>query len=552
VAEGYLYDQTEAKASAVQRDYDWLTARLHDLRVDLALHEGQVETIRQKFNLPETGSESGSSIDQQSVTELNTQLLQTEADVAARQARYETAEHLRKTGGDLGSLSEAASSRIIEDLRKQQNDLRWKLGDLSSRYTTAYPELIETQQHLQAVNSAIDGETARVLAGLHDEYESAVARQQAASERLAQVTKENDRGEKADGRIQLRDAQRTVDADRSLYNTFLGKLQDVEQQLTRHDPEARIISSASLPDAPSFPKPIIFIGGGAVFGGMVGTGLALLIPRREKGFSSINDAETKLSLPVRGALPMLSRPSQIARRVPMNIVDYVMGRSLSQFTECLRALRISLRIGSADGPHIIQITSAVAGEGKSSVAAALAVSAALSGLRTALIDADIRSPSISGMFGLWDVQGLTNVLQDNLPVRVAIQRHRGLPLSIIAAGSVACPDLDLIASQLFASIVKDLARDHDLVILDTPPVLAVSDPLVVAKVSEETLLVIDSQRTPNVMVDRAVKALRAVNAPLAGLVLNKVNLTKPGRYSYGYGTYGVYGPTAKKLTARRA
>jgi capsular exopolysaccharide synthesis family protein len=545
--DAYLEDQSELKAGAAKRDYAWLTDRLSKVRDDLSRSEEEVEAIRRKFDLPEATSASG-GVDQQTVSGLNTQLLMADADVAARRARYEEAERIRKSGGDLGALSEAVASRTIEDLRKQQTDARRHLADLVTHYTPAYPELIQTQRDLRLIDSAIDAETTRIVTNLLDEYESAAARRQALADDLARRARDASGDDKSEGRVQLRDAQRVVDANRGLYNAFLGKLQDVEQQLSRHDPEARILSPAAEPDAPSFPKPIMFFGGGGAVGMLAGLGLVLLIPMRESGYTSINDAESKLSLPVLGAVPLLPRQARNARRSPTSIVDYVVTRSLSQFSECLRALRIALHIGSLGGPRVIQLTSAVAGEGKSSLAATLAVSAALSGIRTALIEADVRRPSISGLFGLQDCLGLTDILQDNVPYRDAVQKHRGLPLSIITAGTVPSPAPDIVASQSFADLIRQVAREHDLVILDSPPVLAVSDPLVIAKVVDATVLVVESRATPQLAVDHALKALRVARAPLVGVVLNKADLSRASQYSYGNGAYGSYRPILRKLS----
>ena len=262
-----------------------------------------------------------------------------DADVAARRAHYEEAERIRKAGGDLGALSEAVASRTIEDLRKQQTDARRHLADLVTHYTPAYPELIQTQRDLRMIDSAIDAETGRIVTNLLDEYESAAARRQALADDLAGRTKDANGDDKSEGRIQLRDAQRVVDANRGLYNAFLGKLQDVEQQLSRHDPEARILSPAAEPDAPSFPKPIMFLGGGGAVGMLAGLGMVLLIPMRESGYTSINDAESKLPLPILGAVPLLPRQAQNVAKSDEHC--RLRGHALTvAVLECLRALRI--------------------------------------------------------------------------------------------------------------------------------------------------------------------------------------------------------------------
>lgn len=547
LADCYLDDQIQSKATATQRDYAWLTTRLGEARERLLHSEEAVAAVREKYGLTDTGSATGATVDQQAIAELNTQLLQADADVAARQARYAMAERMRKTGLDLGGLPEAAESRVVQDLRKQQNDIRRRLDDLKRHYTSAYPELSRAQHDLETVNGEIDVEMSRIVAGLRHNYDSAMAKQQTIKAELARRTQDLDSGSKADGRLQLRAAQRAVDSDRSLYNTFLGKLQELEQQLARHDPEARIISPADLPDGPSFPKPLMLLGGGAVLGAVAGAGLALTLPARRRGFANVRGTDLELGIPVHGVLPLLPTAS---RGGPLNVIDYLAARPFSQFAECLRALRLSLRIGAADSPHVVQITSAAPGEGKSTVAAALAVSSALSGVRTALIEADIRRPSIDGMFQIEKLKGLLDVLCDDLPLDVAVQRHRGLPLSILTAGNRACVDPDILSSRRFADLVQEVARDHELVLLDCPPVLAASDPLAIAKVADETVLIVDAQRTPPSKVNQAVAGLHSIKARLHGVVMTKADPSLLYRFSYGYGVYGDYAPPSLKGEAR--
>jgi polysaccharide biosynthesis transport protein len=346
--------------------------------------------------------------------------------------------------------------------------------------------------------------------------------------------------------LELRDAERTAEANRSLYQTLLGKLQEVEQQLARHDPEARIISPALEPDSASFPKPLMIIGGGAALGMMCGVGLAMVRPLREKGFVVNKDIEARLSLPVLGMLPNLSRGS---RHIPLDIIAYVVSRPFSQYTECSRALRTSLRIGSADGPRIIQLTSAMEGEGKSTVSAALAVSAALSGIRTALVDLDIRNPSVEDLFAMEHPVGITDILEGGIPITDARHMHRSLPLTIIPAGTISCPAPDIIASRRLKELIDNIGRDYELVILDSPPVLAVSDPLAICTIADATLLVVESQGTPKPVVEQAVKALRGAHAPLVGTVFNKTDPSDAGQHPYGYGGHKAYRPSPRKLTS---
>ncbi len=550
LADSYLDDQTQSKAAATQRDYSWLTTRITAIRNDIRRSEATVEAIRQKFGLTETSSAPGSTIDQQAVTELNQQLLQAEADAAARRTRYEQAVRFRDRGGDLGALPEAVSSRVIEDLRKQQHEVLRRLADLSARYTPEYRGLIEAKRDEQALEHEIAVETNRLVSTLRTEYDAAEAKRQALASELTRRTTDEDSGQKAQGRVQLRDALQAVETNRELYQSFQAKLREVEQQLTRHDPEGRVISPATEPDSPSFPKPILFLGGGGLIGAMCGIGLSLLKPLPERGFANAIDAETRLTLSVLGILPRLKRSGENPQRAPFSVADYVITRPLSQFAECLRALRVSLQVGSVGGPHIVHLTSAMPGEGKSTIAGGLAISAALAGIRTALIDLDIRSSSVTDLFRLQNSDGVTNVLQGDMPSSNVCQKHRTLPLTIIPSGSAPSPRPDIISSQRLGEMVRDVARDHELVILDTPPVLAASDALFTAKLADATLLIVEAQNTPKPVVVQAVKALRAANAKLVGAVLNKAKPVRRGDYSSGYGAYGTYKQPTRKLTFR--
>jgi capsular exopolysaccharide synthesis family protein len=253
-------------------------------------------------------------------------------------------------------------------------------------------------------------------------------------------------------------------------------------------------------------------------------GLTLLLPKLERGFVSAVDLEKRLGLPVFGAVPMLGMQElAVARRKP-SIIDYIVKNPLSRFAESLRDIRTALHIADHSGPRIIQVMSAVPGEGKSTIAAALAISAARAGLRTVLVDADLRYPSVSAMFDLRGKEGLVDILIKGIPLQSALQADREIPLAIVAAGSAVSPQPDIIATQQFSGLLLDLANHYDFVVLDSPPILAVSDALAISRHVDATLLVIEWRTTPKDLVEQAVKLLRTLRAPIAGVAFNKINL----------------------------
>jgi capsular exopolysaccharide synthesis family protein len=538
VANAYLADQMDTKSAAERRDTSWLTNRLQQLRSDLIASEAAVESIRQKFGLTETDNGPGSTLDRQAVTEVNAELAKAEGDVAATQAKYEQSVHIMHSGGGLDGLSDVTSSKVIEDLRKQQADASRRLTDLANRYTRNYPERLAAERDRDALSAQVALETSRIVAGLRNDYQTALARRNALQSQLTRLVGAVSAVGSAQGRVQLREAERVAEANRIAYEASLGRLRDVEEQETREDAEARVISEPQVPEAPSFPRASIFVPAGGALGLLAGVGVVMLAPLLRRRIVDASAAERDFSLPVLAMAPYLRKNDLTAGNLRLTIPEYLALKPYSQFAESLRLLRLGLRNAGVDGAHVVQFTSAIPGEGKSTLAASMAVSAATAGVRTVLVDLDFHNPAITRLFRGGDAEGVTDVLIGNATAGSALQLHESLPLRIIGAGSVSEPNPDLIESRQLLDLIQELSKEFDLVILDTPPVLAISDPILVSSMVDATVVVVGWGNTPSDTVDHAVNRLRAARAPLAGLVLNKVNGAKAGQYGGSNYTYG--------------
>jgi capsular exopolysaccharide synthesis family protein len=337
--------------------------------------------------------------------------------------------------------------------------------------------------------------------------------------------------------VQLREAERVAEANRIAYEASLGRLRDVEEQQTREEAEARVISEPQVPESPSFPRPAIFLPAGGALGMLTGLGLVLLAPLLRNRIVDAEAAERELSLPVLAMAPYLRRSDLMSGKTRMTIPEYLATKPYSRFAESLRLLRLGLRNAGGDGAHVVQFTSAIPGEGKSTLAASMAVSAAAAGIRTVIVDLDFHNPAITRLFRGDDMEGVTDVLIGNVTAGSALRTYEALPLRIIGAGSVNEPNPDLIESRQLLELIQNLSKEFDLVVLDTPPVLAISDPILVSSMVDATVVVVAWGNTPSDTVDHAVNRLRAARAPLAGLVLNKVNGVSAGQYGGSNYTY---------------
>jgi capsular exopolysaccharide synthesis family protein len=253
-------------------------------------------------------------------------------------------------------------------------------------------------------------------------------------------------------------------------------------------------------------------------------------------------AERAASLAVLAMTPFL-RPQDLqsgGRTLP--IPEYLAVKPFSRFAESLRLLRLRLRAAGTNGAQVVQVTSAVPGEGKSTIAAGLAISAAAAGIRTVILDLDLHNPSVGKLFGGAPSQGVVNVLQGTATAGTALRSHANLPLRIIDAGVGGRPRPDMFEGARLRELIRELSKICDLIVLDTPPVLAISDPLFISGLVDSTIIVVAWHETPQRNVDDALAALRSARAPLAGLVLNKVKLARAGKYgirTYAYEGYGA-------------
>jgi capsular exopolysaccharide synthesis family protein len=539
VADAYINDQLDTKYAAARRDAAWLDTRLTQLRQSVMESEAKIEAVRQKYNLVQTDAAPGSTLDRQAMTSLNAELSEAEADVAVAAAKYSQVRRLGQDGGSLEGLSAVGASKVIEELRTQQVAANRRLADLGRRFTKNYPEYQQAKEDSNVLNGEVKLEVSRVVSGVKNDYQTAVARRDELAAQIKRLVGTATAPSSAQGRVALKEAERVADANRLAYESALNRLRDVEQQETRQEAEARIISRAQLPDAPSFPKPIVFTGGGGAFGLLCGLGFIVLAPKLQSKVTDPDDAKSLLRLPILAMAPILRKSDLKSDRSKLSIPEYLANNPISQYAESLRMLRLALTNTVADA-NVIQVTSSVPGEGKSTMAASIAFSAAAAGKRTIVVDLDFYNPAVSRFFGDQQPEGIIEAIASGDANSFIRRAHDILPLYVLASGSTSVPRPEVIESDALRALVAELSDNYDLVVLDTPPVLAISDPLRIASLCSATVMVVAWSDTPRDMVQQAVMALRAAHAPLAGVVLNKVDLAKTGIYGGKTYTYKPY------------
>jgi capsular exopolysaccharide synthesis family protein len=531
VAEAYVLDQLEAKFEATRRANEWLTERLSELRTQLDEAERAVEIFRTENDLVSANTDGG-TLNEQQLSELNSQLILARAERAAKQARYDRLQEIMKRGGNVDAIGEVLSSPVITGLRQQQAELARRQAELSSRYGPRHPEILKVQAEQRDLGREISQEIGRIADGMRNEVDVAATRERSLQESLEGLTKRASGDNQAF--VQLRALERDAAATRTLYESFLTRFRQTSEQQDLLTPDARVISEASIPTAPSEPKMNILLAGALIAALGAGLGCAVLLELLDDTFHTTTQVEETLGVANLGVVPLVDRATA-GRDQPQ---EFLQKKPLSSYAEAFRGLRTALALSNVDKPpQVVLFTSSLPGEGKTTAAASFALAASKAGSKVVLVDCDLRRPKAVEALKLKKPEaGLVEYLAQQTSLDDVLLHHEsGLDVIPIVAGT-ANPT-ELLGSQHMKDLMAHLRRTYDLVVIDSAPVLPVSDTRQLAKLVDTTLFVVQWNKTPKAAAKNAIREFFTFGLPLAGVVLAQVDLSQQKKYGYGDGGY---------------
>jgi capsular exopolysaccharide synthesis family protein len=535
VADAYVVDQLNARYDAAKTASNWLAQRMEGMREQVKQSEEAVANFRREHGLVTTSSEGKVTISEQQLSDLNGKLVATRAETAAHRAAYEQAVRMQAQGGSLQTVSEVVRSPVISQLRSQQATAAQKIAELSSRYNNDHPLVVRARAELRDINNSIAAETGRIIVNLKNEYDVAKAREDSMQKSLDQISGAS--GLDNSVGIRLRELERTNAANKTLFESFLSQAKITSAQSTFDVRDSRIISPASKPGAPSFPKKKLVLSLALVVGLLIGIGGGVGLDMLNSGFTTNREIEEKLGIPVLASIPLLTAAERTINGKILEPAIYCHAKPLSRYAEAVRTLRMGVQMADVDNPaKVVLITSSIPQESKSTIALSLAYSALKAGLSTVIIDGDLRHPTVSRFFGLEKGPGLVDLLAGTHSDDQTIVSRGGL--TVVPAGSKSQNPPDLLGSARMKGLVAKLRETHDYVIIDTPPVGPVIDAKVAMALADKVIFAVRWQSTTREMVAQSIDGLNA-GRKLAGIVLGVVDESKVpryGRYSY-YSSY---------------
>lgn len=534
VAERFILDQLSARLEATRSATDWLTARSAELEDRVQEAEASVEEAR-----AELSREAGQStkITQAQVASLNVALSDQQVLIPGLEARYERAREVLEGGGDYGSFSDFRESPRLGALRERRAELEAQQRSLADSVGENHPARRAVRTQIADVDAAMREEAQRITDALGNDLKAARTAADELAGRMRALESKALGQTRAE--LRVRQLEREAQASRILYETFLGRLQETAEQQKLQSSDARIISPAEPAIEPESHKKRLIVAGGGIGGLGLGLGLAFLLEIFSTRFRHPEELESATGLPVLGALPTIGRMGRRESILPR--LGTRRGRLL---TEAVRDMRTSILLSNLDRPpQVVMFTSAVPGDGKSASSLLTALASQEMGMRTVLVECDLRRPGLGRLFRKpADAPGILSVLTGQVPVEAAVftDEKSGLGLLTMQPRDKMVQRLnpaDILASQRFATLLDELRATYDFVVLDAPPLLAVTDARVIAPLADAMVFVVMWGRTPRAAVAAGIKLLERGKAPLIGLCMTAINEKQARRFSnqqYGF------------------
>jgi capsular exopolysaccharide synthesis family protein len=530
VADLYILGQLNAKYEATERANRWLADRVGELRLRVGASSRKLESFRRRAGLVNIGD---TTLYAQQLAELNSQLIGSRTVLAEADARYNQVQRLLGTPGGLDTAAAVLESPLIQRLREQESELTRNIAELETQYRDAHPKMILARSELEDLQKRINQEVNKVAINLGNELEITEIRQEKLEAEIEKLQKRV--GEQNQAEVKLNELSSVAQADRELYETVLARFKQVDTQRQQFiEPDARVISYATPPHSPSRPRKGLIIGAGLILSDLIGFLLAFVREQLESGFRTIDQVEDVIGIPAIAMLPYVAGANK-SGKTPY---DLVIDRPTSSYAEAMRTLRTALLLSDVDRPpRTISVTSSVPGEGKTTASLSLARAAAKSGQKVLIIDCDLRKPSLHEALQVPNTQGIVDYLSHEKELEDVIEIDFKSEAHYILAGPSVSNATDVLASNLMSELLEALGDIYDLVVLDTPPVLAVSDTLVLGRQVDKTVFIIEWNKTRRSAVANALRQVVASGADVAGVVLSQVDVKKLERYYGGSGHY---------------
>ncbi len=542
VSQAFVAGNLDRKLETTQGAADWLGDQMSELKVKLENSEKALQQFKEDNDILTTSLKDRQKVSSERLVMLSNELTKVRLKKVEQAARLRQAKALKahSTDDEMGGemARELLNSPVVTSLKQRYAELKTQRADLAQRYQDQHPKMVALRQQMKIIRDDLTREIDQALAAEESAYQETLE----VEKRLTVMLQDERKvaGELNSKEIGYKQLEREVENNSRLYGLVNKRLKEADLSGLLKTNNMSILDAAKEPVFPVRPQVRRNLAVGLLLGLMLAFLAAFGLEYLDNTIKGHEDVEQVLGLPFLGLIPSISPENKNGVSIRRDLV--VLDAPKSSASECARSLRTNLLFMSPDQPlKSFVITSAGPQEGKTTVTNSLAVTMAQTGSRVLLVDTDMRRPRMHKVYGVSNETGISSLILGEATLRDAVKHTEVQNLDILPCGPIPPNPAELLLSDAFAQVREDLLKHYDRVLFDSPPVGAVTDPVLLATLTDGVVLVLKAGKTQREVAQQAIRALRDAKAHILGAVINDLDVEsrKYGYYYYSY--YKKYG-----------
>ncbi|MFO1145330.1 MAG: polysaccharide biosynthesis tyrosine autokinase [Rhodospirillales bacterium] len=529
LGEVYLVSRYEDRLANARRASEWMASNVQQLRDKVLQAERTVEAYRREHDLYQGDK---TSLVAAQIADLNIKLIDATAARLAAEAEAAQARRLTGRSNDIEALDQILHSDMIQRFRAELLGIERREAEMNEKYGPRHPLMIQLVAEKQRLKDSLDAEVKKIVRSLESKAEAVRIRETALAKDLNGLKQQSAVANTAS--IALRGLEREAEASRLLLEKFMSAFMEssAKQDARSAATYARIISRPAIPDEPSFPNTPLIVTLALLAGLIASLPVAMAAEAMDAGYRSAHQVEQDLGVPVLAHVPA-ARGSDGARQQG-RLATEVLDAPASVHADAVRSIFNKLSIAAfGDLPRSIAFTSAEAGEGKTTTCLSLARMLANTGRKVLLIDGDLHRSRVAETLKLHVRPGLAELLSKTVTLDQVIQRDSRTAADVIVSGQRQLNASDLLTTPAFPELLRALEEKYETIIIDTPPLMALTDALFLANAAAAAVMVVRWGATRREVVKYAAMQLASSTRRFEGIVLTRVHLKRHARYGFG-------------------
>lgn len=548
VARNFIGRNFENKTEEFTSASDWLDVTTRELKAKVEKAEQDLADYTREHNIFSTDSKQTLTTDK--LSRLHDQATRSETDRILKQSVFEEVKAGRGAG-----LPAAFADPKITALQSKLDDLEGTAANLDLKYGPDHPQVLETRQQIKITQNQLAASRRALEDKLKSEYELSARDEQSLKAALNQA--KGEAVQQNQDAIQFNILRQEVETAKGLYTDFLQKTSQAKVEVAQQHNNLRLVQPARVPGAPVGPSRFRMIALGFFLSLIGGMGVAYFLEYIDNTIKTVDDVNRYVKLPSLGVIPSIAAAAQGrlkgAKASKRLILDgssngdaaevYSSNRlavidNRSSAAEAYRVVRTSMLLSAAGNPpKTVLVTSGQPGEGKTTTVVNTAISLAQLGASVLIVDCDLRKPSVHKVFGIEHHKGLSTYLSRDIEVDELITKLQIPNLSVLPCGPIPPNPAELISSERMKGLLRVLSERYDHVLIDSPPLIHVTDPVILSSLVDGVILVVHGGKSTRAVTQRARQELAAVGAKVFGVVLNNVDVRRDGYDDYYYYRY---------------